>query len=196
MSLYTFVDNTKKKINTLYTFIDDTKHYINTLYTFENGVKKYIIQPYTLTVNPTYSEAVVTFNTPGKVIGNSITVKKGTSVSFTLTAEDHITRTLEQIVNENITITPQIQLALKSPVIDVNVGLTYQVANWVSRGQAIESGSYTYKRGNVSNTWTVTTNDRGEIINYSAAGNMQTTSPRTNETMEPTGGWNIKEIWD
>lgn len=196
MSLYTFVDNTKKKINTLYTFIDGTKHYINTLYTFESGVKKYIIQPYTLTVNPTYSEAVVTFNTPGVVVGNSISVKKGTTVSYTLTAEGHTTRTLEQVVNEDITVTPQIQLALKSPIINTNAGVSYQIASWVSRGAAIAGGTYTYTRGNNTNTWVVTTNDRGEITNYSTSGSIRTTSASTNLTMTPTGGWNIKEIWD
>lgn len=168
------------------------------LYTFVNGQKKYIIKPFsvTLTVNPTYSSATVTFNTDGVVSGNSITVKPGTTVSFTLTADGHITRTLEQVVNENMTITPQIQLSLKSPVANTNAGIAFQIANWVSRGAAIAGGTYTYTRATASNTWVVTTNDRGEIQSLTASGNIRGTSSGTNVTITPTGGWNVKEVWD
>lgn len=168
------------------------------LYTFVNGQKKYIIKPFsvTLTVNPTYSSATVTFNTDGVVSGNSITVKPGTTVSFTLTADGHNTRTLEQVVNENMTITPQMQLSLKSPVVNTNAGTSYQIASWVSRGAAIAGGTYKYTRGNASNTWVVTTNDRGEITSYTASGNVKATSASTNLTITPTGGWNVKEVWD
>lgn len=168
------------------------------LYTFVNRQKKYIIKPFavTLTVNPTYSSATVTFNTDGVVSGNSITVKPGTTVSFTLTAEGHNTRTLEQLVNENMTITPQIQLSLQSPVVNTNAGTSYQIASWVSRGAAIASGTYTYTCGNNTNSWVVVTNDRGEITSYTASGSIKATSATTNLTMTPTNGWNVKEVWD
>lgn len=162
----------------------------------DSSVNVELVKLYTLTVSPTYSGASVKFNTSGTVSGNKITVPTGTSVSYTLTATDHETRTLTETVTSDKTVTPQMQLTLKSPIIDYGTGTMYNVTNWVSRGQAIESGTYTYTRGSSSCTWNVTTNARGEITNYSTSGSVTSRTTGTNITMTPTGGWNQKVVWE
>jgi hypothetical protein len=162
----------------------------------DSSVNVELVKLYTLTVSPTYSGASVKFNTSGTVSGNKITVPTGTSVSYTLTATDHETRTLTETVTSDKTVNPKMKLNLKSPIIDYGTGTMYNVTNWVSRGQAIESGTYTYTRQSNSCTWKVTTNDRGEITSYTTSGNIVSRATGTNATMTPTGGWNQKEVWE
>lgn len=54
-----------------------------------------------LTVNTTPSNATVIFNTTGKVDGNRIRVKKGTSVSYTVSANGYYTQTGSVVVNND-----------------------------------------------------------------------------------------------
>ena len=173
-----------------------TKTGTTTIGSADSSLNVQLTALYTLTVSPTYSGASVTFNTSGTVSGNKITVPAGTTVSYTLTATDHVTRTLSETVNSNKTVTPQMKLTMKSPVIDHGTGTMYNVTNWVSRGQAIKSGTYTYTRGSSTCTWQVTTNARGEITGYSTSGNVTSRYSGTNVTMAPTGGWTELEVWE
>lgn len=173
------------------------------LYTFVNGEKKYIVmyRTATLTVNPTYVNAVVTFNTPGVVVGNSITVRMGSSVTYTLTADRHETRTLTEVVDRDKTVTPQMQLSQIPPTVEYKGGVFYQIVNWIDRGQCIKSGTYYYRTSvpdrDAKATWVVGTNARGEITSYSTSGNyslrMTGTSTRA---IEPTDGWEWIEVWE
>lgn len=58
----------------------------------------------TLTVNPTPSNATVTFNASGQVSGNSIKVKKGTTVSYTVSCSGYYSTTGSITVNQSQTI--------------------------------------------------------------------------------------------
>lgn len=55
----------------------------------------------TLTVNPTPSHATVTFNTTGKISGNTIKVKKGTTVSYTVSCSGYYSASGSIAVNQN-----------------------------------------------------------------------------------------------
>ena len=64
-------------------------------------------QYHTLTINPTPSDATVTFNTPGTVSGKSITVFKGTNVSYNVSRTGYVTQNnLTYTVTTDETITP------------------------------------------------------------------------------------------
>lgn len=58
----------------------------------------------TLTVNPTPSNAIVTFDTSGQISGNSIKVKKGTTVSYTASCSGYYSTTGFITVNQSQTI--------------------------------------------------------------------------------------------
>ena len=150
---------------------------------------------YTLTVNPTYSGASVTFNTSGTVSGNSITVPYGTNVSYTLTASGHETRTLDEMVYNSHTVTPQMRLSLINPTI----ASTAAVANAISDGgQAITAGHYQYIRGGTRTyDFDVNTDARGVVTSITnivnTGGSVTGTNPHQ---LIPTGGWVWLEVWD
>lgn len=58
----------------------------------------------TLTVTPTPNNASVTFNASGQVSGNSIKVKKGTTVSYTVSCDGYYSTTGSITVNQSQTI--------------------------------------------------------------------------------------------
>lgn len=60
--------------------------------------------PATLTIDPTPSDATVTFNTQGQVSGNSITVPEGTNVSYTVSKNGLNTENNSITVNSNTTL--------------------------------------------------------------------------------------------
>ena len=150
-----------------------------------------------LTVNPTTPGTTVRFNTAGTVSGNSITVARGATVSYTLTSSGHDTRTVSETVNTTETVTPQMHISVQSPVVDTAGGTVWNVTNWISRGQGIAAGTYYLTRaGGNQNTIVVGTNSRGEITSYSTSGSITSRTGSTNVTMTPTNGWNDANIWE
>lgn len=180
-------------------------HKIKTIY-FGSHKIKYVykgstlvyqgVQMVTLTVNPTYSGCTVTFNTSGTVSGNSITVPAGTTVTYTLTATNHITRTLSETVNQNMTVTPQIQRSQIAPSYYYAAGVCYNTTRIATAGQCLQGGSYQYKRANNTNNWTVTVNSNGGLTRITATGNIRTRTAGGPTSTAPYGGWRYNTIWD
>lgn len=56
----------------------------------------------TLTITTVPSDATVTFNTAGTVSGKSITVQKGTTVSYTVSRTSLVSQTKTAVVNTNM----------------------------------------------------------------------------------------------
>lgn len=151
----------------------------------------------TLTVNPTYSSASVSFSTSGTRSGNSLTVDYGTSVTYSVSATNHDTNTqTESSLSANKTVAPKLHITVVSPIANVGTGVTYQISSWVNRGQGIKAGTYTYHRGDTNNTWTVTVDSRGAISTYSASGNIRSTSAASNITITPMNGWTDGNFWE
>lgn len=154
------------------------------------------VQMVTLTVNPTYSSATVTFNTAGTVSGHTITVPAGTTVSYTLSAANHDTITYTQLVNANMTVTPQIKRTHIAPSYYYAAGVCYNTTSIATAGQCLQGGRYTYTRGGNTNTWTVTVNSNGGLTRITATGNIRTRTAGGPTSIAPTGGWRYNDIWD
>lgn len=154
------------------------------------------VQMVTLTVAPTYASATVTFNTTGTVSGNTITVPAGTTVSYTLSAANHDTITYTQLVNANMTVTPQIKRTHIAPSYYYAAGACYNTTSIATAGQCLQGGSYSYTRGGRTNSWTVTVNSNGGLTRITASGQVTTRTAGGPTTTAPTGGWRYNDIWD
>ncbi|MBO4622540.1 MAG: leucine-rich repeat protein [Bacilli bacterium] len=152
----------------------------------------------TLTVNPTYSSASVSFSTSGTRSGNSLTVDYGTNVTYSVSATNHDTNTqTESSLSANKTVTPKLHITVVSPIVNCNSGTFPQISGWVNRGQGIKAKTYQYKRGDGSyvNNWVVTVDSRGAIQSMSVSGNVSG-SAASNVTLTPTGGWTDGDFWE
>lgn len=74
------------------------------------------IQPseYTLTVVPSPSDSLVTFNTQGTISGNSITVPQGTIVDYIVSHDGYISQNLATTVNSDISVNVVLQTSVQT----------------------------------------------------------------------------------
>ena len=74
------------------------------------------IQPtnYKLTVIPSPSDSLVTFNTQGVIEGNSITVSEGTIVDYTVSHDGYYSQNLSTTVNSNIDVEVVLQTSIQT----------------------------------------------------------------------------------
>ena len=63
----------------------------------------------TLTINPTPSNATVTFNTTGAVNGNTIKVKKGSTISYTVSCDGYYSKSGSVEVSQNISVSVSLE---------------------------------------------------------------------------------------
>ena len=107
---------------------------------------------FTLTINPTPSNATVTFNTSGTISGNSITVPYNTTVSYTVSATGYETKTQSTTVDTN-----------KSVSVILNTLYTFTINPTPSDSTVTLTASGFVQSGN-----SITVAD-GTTINYSVA---------------------------
>lgn len=83
-----------------------------------------------LTINPTPSNATVTFNTSGTVSGNTIKVKKGTTVNYTVSCSGYYSASGSVTVTQNQTVSVSLEKQIYTDnqvVFEKSVAGTYSV---------------------------------------------------------------------